>query len=107
MLTNDLVTHVTSMPNLLAGKPVILDPPIESPVSGAGIQLLLGYAKWGSLMACGVAGLVSGGLIAVGQLSNRPDHADKGKRVLLYTLGGVAVVALIIPTLNTVFGSAR
>jgi hypothetical protein len=100
-----MLTHL-AVHYALAGKPVLVDPVIQSPISSTGVNLLLGYAKWGSLMACAAAGLVSGGLIAVGQLSNRPDHADKGKRVLLYTLGGVAVVALIIPTLNTVFGSA-
>jgi hypothetical protein len=43
--------------------------------------------------------------MAFGHLSNRPDAADKGKRALLWSLGGAAVVALAIPTLNTIFGS--
>jgi hypothetical protein len=89
----------------LAASPVN-DPGIQSPVSSTGINLLLGYAKWGSLMACAAAALVSGGMIAFGQLSNRPDAADKGKRALLWALGGAAVVALAIPTLNTIFGAA-
>jgi hypothetical protein len=90
---------------ILAAGPVN-DPGVTSPVSSTGINLLLGYAKWGSLMACAAAALVSGGMIAFGQLSNRPDQADKGKRALLWALGGAAVVALAIPTLNTVFGAA-
>jgi hypothetical protein len=43
--------------------------------------------------------------MAFGHLSNRPDAADRGKRALLWSLGGAAVVALAIPTLNTVFGA--
>jgi hypothetical protein len=82
------------------------NPAPASPVSGHGIDLLLGYAKWGSLAACAASALISGGVLAVGQLSNRPDHADKGKRALLWSLGGAAVVALAIPTLNTIFGAA-
>jgi hypothetical protein len=61
--------------------------------------------QWGSLIACAAAALASGGLMAFGHLSNRPDAADKGKRALLWSLAGAAVVALAIPTLNTVFGA--
>jgi hypothetical protein len=82
------------------------NPGPSSPVSSAGVDLLLGYAKWGALVACAVSALISGGMMAVGQLSSRPDHADRGKRALLWSLGGAAVVALAIPTLNTVFGTA-
>lgn len=105
MLISHLVTHVTNASYFLAGGPVD-DPGVQSPVSGTGVGLLLGYAKWGSLMACAASALVSGGMIAVGQLSNRPDHGDRGKRALLWSLGGAAVVALAIPTLNTIFGAA-
>jgi hypothetical protein len=105
MLIRHLVTHVTYAAHVLAAGPVN-DPSIQSPVSNTGVSLLLGYCKWGSLMACAAAALVSGGMIAFGQLSNRPDHADKGKRALLWALGRAAVVALAIPTLNTIFGSA-
>jgi hypothetical protein len=105
MLIHQLVTHVTYETYALAAGPVN-DPSVQSPVSGAGVALLLGYCKWGSLMACAASALISGGMIAVGQLSNRPDHGDKGKRALLWSLGGAAVVALAIPTLNTIFGAA-
>jgi hypothetical protein len=94
------------MPVLLAGGPVD-NPGPASPVSGNGVDLLLGYAKWGALVACAASALVSGGLMAIGQLSNRPDHADRGKRALLWSLGGAAVVAVAIPTLNTIFGAVH
>jgi hypothetical protein len=91
---------------LAAGSPVVDNPPPVSPVSGSGMALLLGYAKWGALAACGFSAVISGGLMAVGELSNRPDHSDKGKRALMWSLVGAAVVALAIPTLNTIFGAA-
>jgi hypothetical protein len=94
------------LPGLLASGPVD-NPGPASPVSGNGVSLLLGYAKWGALIACAAAALVSGGLMGIGQLSNRPDHADRGKRALLWSLGGAAVVALAIPTLNTIFGAVH
>jgi hypothetical protein len=102
VLIQQLALHVTSV---LAGGPVIGNPGPTSPVSAKGVNLLLGYAEWGSLISCAASALVSGGLMAVGHLSNRPDAADKGKRALLWSLGGAAVVALAIPTLNTVFSA--
>lgn len=90
----------------VTGGPVGQAKPI-SPISGSGISTLLGYAMWGGIIACAVVALVSGGILAVGQLSNNPGHSDRGKRALLYALGGVAICAIAIPTLNTVFGTVR
>jgi hypothetical protein len=101
MLLHQLALHVTSV---LAAGPVN-NPTPTSPVSGKGVSLLLGYAEWGSLISCAASALVSGGLMAVGHLSHRPEAGDRGKRALLWSLGGVAVVALAIPTINTVFGA--
>jgi hypothetical protein len=42
-----------------------------------------------------------------GSLSNRPDHADRGKRALLWSLGGVVITAIAIPVINTVFGAVH
>ena len=103
MLIHHLALHVTSV---LAAGPVN-NPDPSSPVSSQGVNLLLGYAKWGALTACAASALVSGGLMAFGHLSNRPDAGDRGKRALLWSLGGAAVVALAIPTLNTIFGAVN
>jgi len=103
MFIQSLAIH---LPYVLAGGPVD-NPGPSSPISGNGVDLLIGYAKWGALVACAASALVSGGLMAVGQLSNRPDHADRGKRALLWSLGGAVVVAIAIPTLNTVFGAVH
>ena len=80
--------------------------PADPTTSTAGITLLLSYVKWGALIACGVTGLASGGLMAVGSLSNRPDHVDKGKRAFLWSLAGVIASAVAIPMINTVFAAA-
>jgi hypothetical protein len=84
------------------------NPGPQSPLgSSNGVDLLLSYAKFGAVIACGVAAVISGGLMAFGSLSNRPDHVDRGKRALLWSLAGVAVAALGIPVANTIFGAAR
>lgn len=96
---------VSSAVHLVAGP--VDNPAPQDPTAGSkGITLLLSYAKWGALIACAIAAVVSGGLMGVGTLSNRPDHADKGKRALVWSLGGVVVVAIAIPVVNTVFGAA-
>jgi hypothetical protein len=100
---------------LAAGKPAapaapgpIDNPGPQSPLGNSnGVDLLLGYAKWGALIACGVSAVISGGLMAFGSLSNRPDHVDRGKRALLWSLAGVVVAALGIPVANTIFGAVH
>jgi len=88
--------------------PPVDNPAPADPVSGSnGVNLLIGYAKWGALIACAGAALVSGGLMAIGSLSSRPDHADRGKRALIWSLGGVVITAIAIPVVNTIFGSVH
>ncbi len=108
MLVHFLAVHLPVLlaPGTPGGGPVN-DPSPASPISGNGIDLLISYAKYGALIACAVTAAISGGLIGFGQLSNRPDHADKGKKALLWSLGGAGVVALAIPTLNLVFGAVH
>jgi hypothetical protein len=112
MLIHHLLLHVvyvlaSGTPAPSPAVPLVPNPAPVSPVSSTGVNLLLGYAKWGSLTACGASALVSGGALAVGHHSNRPDLADKGKRALLWSLGGAGVTALAIPTLNTIFTSVH
>ena len=85
----------------------IPDPAPVDPTDGAtGISLLLSYVKWGALIACAIAAVVSGGIMGVGSLSNRPDSVDKGKRALIWSLGGVIVCAVAIGVVNSVFSAA-
>lgn len=83
------------------------NPTPTSPIAGTGVQTMLGYCMWGTLIACGVVALVSGGILAFGQLSNNPGHSDKGKRALAYSLVGVAIAAIAIPTVKNVFDTVQ
>jgi hypothetical protein len=100
------LAHCTQ--HLLAGSDPVDNPAPANPTSGSdGVDLLISYAKWGALIACAGAALVSGGLMAIGSLSNRPDHADRGKRALIWSLGGVVITAIAIPVVNTIFGAVH
>jgi hypothetical protein len=92
--------------HVLAGGAVNNPAPADPTNGSKGTNLLISYAKWGSLIACAIAAVVAGGLMGIGHLSNRPDAADKGKRALIWALGGVIVVACAIPVVNTVFSAA-
>ncbi|MEV6527119.1 hypothetical protein AB0M43_34835 [Longispora sp. NPDC051575] len=98
--------HVaTGVAAILAEVP---NPAPKDPTGGSnGISLLLSYVKWGALIACAIAALASGGLMAVGKLSNRPDTAEKGKSAFIWSLGGVIATAIAIPLVNSVFSAAN
>jgi hypothetical protein len=87
------------------GGPIDNPTPVNPLSNTNGVDLLLGYAKFGALIACGVSAVVSGGLMAFGSLSQRPDHVDRGKRALLWSLAGVVVAAIGITVANTIFGA--
>ncbi len=87
---------------------IVPNPAPADPAAGSnGIALLISYVKWGAVIACGVSVVASGGMLAIGSLSNRPDHADRGKRGLIWSLAGTVVAAIAIPVVNTVFSAAR
>lgn len=87
---------------------VVPNPAPASPVGNStAVSLVLGYAKWGALIACGVAAAISGGLMAAGSLSHRPDLAEWGKRALLRALSGGVITGLAIPVLNTIVGAVH
>jgi hypothetical protein len=87
------------------GGPIDNPAPVSPLTDTNGVDLLLGYAKFGALIACGLSAVVSGGLMAFGSLSQRPDHVDRGKRALLWSLAGVVVAAIGITVANTIFGA--
>lgn len=96
------LSHITEM--VLAAN--VPNPAPVDPTGGSnGIQLLLSYAKWGVLLACGIVAVVSGGLIAFGTISDRPGAGEKGKRAFVFSLIGVVASAIAIPMVNTVFGA--
>ncbi len=106
-LASSLLALVPAAGHVLAGG-VVPNPAPADPAAGSnGIALLISYVKWGAVIACGISVVASGGLLAVGSLSNRPDHADRGKRGLIWSLAGVVVAAIAIPVVNTVFSAAK
>jgi hypothetical protein len=101
-LTQDVV-H--SAAHLLAD-PVPNPGPVDPTGGSKGVSLLLSYVKWGALSVCGAVAMASGGLMAIGKLSHRPDSVDKGKGAFIWAVGGVVVVAIAIPLVNNVFNAA-
>ncbi|MGH8791218.1 MAG: hypothetical protein ACRDXX_01035 [Stackebrandtia sp.] len=84
------------------------NPAPEDPTSGSkAISLLISYVKSGVLIACGISAVVSGGMMAAGSLTSRPDSVDRGKRALIWSLGGVIVAAIAIPVTNSIFGATN
>ncbi|MEV4211182.1 hypothetical protein [Micromonospora sp. NPDC049662] len=97
-----------TLPSVLSVLADVPNPAPADPTGGSnGISLLLSYVKWGALIGCAIAALASGGLMAVGKLSNRPGTAEMGKSAFIWSLGGVIVTAMAIPLVNTVFGAAN
>ncbi|MET8527176.1 hypothetical protein ACGFIE_11755 [Micromonospora sp. NPDC049275] len=97
-----------TLPSALSVLADVPNPAPADPTGGSnGISLLLSYVKWGALIGCAIAALASGGLMAVGKLSNRPGTAEMGKSAFIWSLGGVIVTAMAIPLVNTVFGAAN
>ncbi|WP_033323573.1 hypothetical protein [Actinomadura atramentaria] len=106
LLLHDLLIHAGPRLHVLAADVLDNPAPIDPTNRSKGVSLLLSYTKWGALITCGLVAAASGGLMAFGTVTHRPDAADRGKRALLWSLGGAVVVALAIPMVNEVFGAA-
>jgi hypothetical protein len=103
-MSTTLLHAAHSATNVLAD--VVPNPAPVDPTGGSGaVSTLIGYVKWGGLIACGLTAAASGGLMALGKLSNRPDTAEKGKTALLWSLGGAGLTAIAIVMVNTVFSA--
>ena len=86
--------------------PINPDPSLLGGASGLVTQLL-GLVMYISLVACVIAGLVSGGMIALGGVSRNVETRSAGVRGLLYSIAGVVVVGSILVVINTVFSRAH
>jgi len=86
--------------------PINPDPSLLGGASGLVTQLL-GLVMYISLVACVIAGLASGGMIAVGGVSRNVEMRSAGVRGLLYSIVGVVVVGSILVVMNTVFNRAH
>ena len=86
--------------------PINPDPSLLGGASGLVTQVL-GLVMYISLVACLIAGLASGGMMAVGGLSRNVEMRSRGIRGLLYSIAGVVVIGTILVIMNTVFGRAH
>jgi hypothetical protein len=86
--------------------PINPDPSLLGGASGLVTQVL-GLVMYISLVACVIAGLVSGGMIALGGVSRNVETRSAGVRGLLYSIVGVVVVGSILVVINTVFSRAH
>lgn len=83
------------------------NPAPVDPTGGAkGVSLLISYTKWGVVIVCAVITLASFGYMAAGNLQNRPEAAERGKRAFIWSLIATVGAALAIPLVNNVFGAA-
>ena len=99
---------MSQVPSFLSFIADVPNPQPVDPTGGSkGIELLLSYVKWGVLIVCGLVALASGGYMAWGSMSDRPEAAHKGKRAFLVSMVGVIAAAIAIPMVNTVFNAAN
>jgi hypothetical protein len=86
--------------------PINPDPSLLGGASGLIVQVL-GLVMYISLVACVIAGLASGGMIAVGGVSRNVEMRSAGMRGLIYSIVGVVVIGSIVVVMNTVFSRAH
>jgi hypothetical protein len=86
--------------------PINPDPTLLGGASGLVTQVL-GLVMYISLVACIIAGLAAGGMIAVGGVSRNVEMRSAGMRGLIYSIIGVVVVGSILVVMNTVFSRAH
>jgi len=86
--------------------PINPDPSLLGGASGLIVQVL-GLVMYISLVACVIAGLASGGMIAVGGVSRNVEMRSAGMRGLIYSIVGVVVIGSIVVIMNTVFSRAH
>jgi Type IV secretion system pilin len=86
--------------------PINPDPTLLGGASGLVMQVL-GLVMYISLVACVIAGLAAGGMIAVGGVSRNVEMRSAGMRGLIYSIVGVVVIGSILVVMNTVFSRAH
>ncbi len=75
------------------------------PGSGA-IDTIISWTMYGALVACVLAVIIAGGMVALGNTSARPHLAERGKLTLIWSLVGALFVGIAIPLVNKSFGLA-
>jgi hypothetical protein len=86
--------------------PIHPDPSLLGGAGGLVIQVL-DLVMFLSLVVCVIAGLASGGMIAIGGLSRNVEMRSTGVRGLVYSIAGVAVIGSILAIMNATFSRAH
>jgi hypothetical protein len=73
---------------------------------GAAIDTLLNWAMYLALTCCVVAAIGAGAAIALGNLSQRPIWAERGKVALLSSVVGAIIVGSAVTIVSSGFGMA-
>ncbi len=83
------------------------DPSPTAPPGSGVVTTLLGWVMWLMLAGC-VAGFITGaGMTAVGNLSERPHVAVRGKASMLWSVAGAVLIAIGYLIVNTAFQTSR
>lgn len=88
---------------LIAPAYSVPQPTPQAPTAGVATIMgdLIGYALWGAFGVCALCAVIAGAYIAIGHMSGRPVHREKGLLALFAALGGAAVTGLAIPLTNS------
>ncbi len=68
------------------------------------IDTIISWTMYGALIACVIAIIVAGGMVALGNTSALPHLAERGKVTLIWSVLGAMFVGLAIPLVNKSFG---
>ena len=83
------------------------DPTPTAPPGSGVVTTLLGWVMWLMLAGC-VAGFITGaGMTAVGNLSERPHVAVRGKTSMLWSVAGAVLIAIGYVVVSTAFRTSR
>ena len=102
-----LFAELASLAPFVPTGDLVPDPAPQAPGVGMnGITLILALIKWGSITVCGAAWVISGGMIAFGGMSARPDLHQQGKKTFFYSVIGAIVAAIGYQGVNWLFGKS-
>jgi len=93
-----------ALPGLLVAGPIGPHRPDGAGLPGAqAIDTIISWAMYGALVACVLAVVIAGGMVAIGHTSSRPHVAERGKVTLVWSLIGAVIVGVAIPLVNKAF----
>ena len=100
---------LTAPLRFLADKdPVTKVPPKELPGHlGNATDTLIGWTITGALIACVLGFLGGGALLGMGQLTERPDAAARGKRAMTWACISAALVGAVWALVNSFYNIAQ